>query len=264
MPKSSYFYQVGAQAAPDKYAELREEVHRGFEDSDGAYGYRRIWGGLRGAGIYVSEKVVRKIMNEEGLAVFSKKRRKYNSYKGDITPAVEDLVKRDFHADEPNELWLTDLTESHIPAGKVYLSPMLDCFDGKLVSWTIGTSPNAELTNTMLDLAIETLGEGEHPVVHSDQGCHYRWPGWIDRMGSAELIRSMSKKGCSPDNSACEGLFGRIKNEMFYYRSWKGVGIEEFIERLNNYLHWYNEKRIKKSLGYLSPVKYRQSLGLAA
>jgi transposase InsO family protein len=74
----------------------------------------------------------------------------------------------------------------------------------------------------------------------------------------------MSKKGCSPDNSACEGLFGRIKNEMFHFRDWKGVSIEEFISRLNNYLHWYNETRIKKSLGYLSPVEYRQSLGLAA
>lgn len=133
-----------------------------------------------------------------------------------------------------------------------------------LVSWTIGTSPNAELANTMLDLAIDTLEEGEHPVVHSDQGCHYRWPGWIARTEDAGLVRSMSKKGCSPDNAACEGLFGRIKNEMFYYRSWKEVGIDEFIDILDSYLHWYNESRIKRSLGYLSPVRYRQSLDLAA
>ena len=171
---------------------------------------------------------------------------------------------RNFHAESPNQLWLTDLTEFRIPAGKVYLSPILDCFDGKLVSWTIGTSPNAELVNTMLDLGIEQLDEDEHPVVHHDCGCHYRWPGWIQRMDEAGLTRSMSKKGCSPDNSACEGLFGRIKVEMFYYRSWKGVSIEEFIFRLNNYLHWYNGKRIKKSLGWKSPIDYRISLGLAA
>jgi len=265
MPKSSYFYQVNAQAAPDKYAYLREEVRRWFAESDSTYGYRRIHGRMtRGHGVVVSEKVVRGIMKEEGLVVFSKKRRRYNSYQGDITPEVKNLVDRNFQTDAPNKLWLTDLTEFHIPAGKVYLSPVLDCFDGMLVSWTISTSPNAELVNAMLDLAIGTLDEKEHPLVHSDQGRHYRWPGWIDRMNSAGLIRSMSKKGCSPDNSACEGLFGRIKNEMFYYRSWKGVSIEGFIDRLNNYLHWYNRKRIKKSLGYLSPVEYRQSLGLAA
>jgi len=83
-------------------------------------------------------------------------------------------------------------------------------------------------------------------------------------MEEAGLVRSMSKKGCSPDNAACEGLFGRVKNEMFYYRSWKGVSIGEFIDILDSYLHWYNESRIKRSLGYLSPVRYRQSLGLAA
>ena len=67
------------------------------------------------------------------------------------------------------------------------------------ISWTVGTSPNAELVNTMLDNAIALLNEDEHPIVHSDRGCHYRWPGWIQRMDNAGLIRSMSKKGCSPD-----------------------------------------------------------------
>ena len=101
-------------------------------------------------------------------------------------------------------------------------------------------------------------------IIHSDRGVHYRWPGWINRMESNGLTRSMSKKGCSPDNSACEGVFGRIKNEMFYNTDWTGVSISEFIDILNNYLHWYNEKRIKQSLGYLSPMEYRRSLGLTA
>jgi hypothetical protein len=74
----------------------------------------------------------------------------------------------------------------------------------------------AELVNTMLDEAILTLNEREKPIIHSDRGCHYRWPGWIERMEREGLIRSMSKKGCSPDNAACEGFFLRLKNEMFY------------------------------------------------
>ena len=263
MAKSSYFYQRNALTAPDRYADVRKRIREVFEASGNTYGYRRVYGELKNEDTVLSEKVVMRIMAEEDLTVVLKRRRKYSSFKGEI-PAVGNLVQRNFHAGAPNELWLTDLTEFHIPAGKVYLSPLLDCFDGALVSWTIGTSPNAELVNTMLDIGIETLTEGEHPIVHNDMGCHYGWPGWIERMDNAGLTRSMSKKGCSPDNAACEGLFGRIKNEMFYYRSWKGVGIEEFIGVLDSYLHWYNNKRIKKSLGYKSPVDYRKSLGLAA
>ncbi len=81
-------------------------------------------------------------------------------------------------------------------------------------------------------------------------------------MEKAELERSMSRKGCSPDNSACEGLFGRLKNEMFYHRDWTSVSIQEFIDNLNAHLTWYNEKRIKVSLGNMSPREYRQSLGM--
>ena len=172
------------------------------------------------------------------------------------------MINRNFHAEKPNEKWLTDITEFSIPAGKVYLSPLIDCFDGMPVSWTIGTSPDSALVNTMLDNAISTLSENEKPLVHSDRGCHYRWPGWIERMEKAGLTRSMSKKGCSPDNSACEGFFGRLKNEMFYGHSWKGTSIHDFIETVDQYIHWYAEKRIKMSLGGLSPLDYRRKLGL--
>lgn len=203
-----------------------------------------------------------KLMQEEMLIVPNVKRKKYSSYKGEITPAVPNVIERDFHAEQPNMKWLTDITEFHIPAGKIYLSPIIDCFDGLPVSWTIGTSPNAELVNTMLDNAIGTLKDGEHPIIHSNRGAHYRWPGWIERMENAKLTRSMSKKGCSPDSSACEGFFGLLKNEMFYGRSWKEVSIEEFIIILDEYIHWCSEKRIKLSLGGMSPLQYQRSLGL--
>jgi transposase InsO family protein len=264
MPKSSYFYQREAQRRPEKYTALRAEMKRVFAENKNSYGYRRIHTVIKSKGLTISEKVVRRIMEEEQLVVPYKKKRRYSSYKGEITPAVDNLVARDFHAAKPNEKWLTDLTEFHIPAGKVYLSPVIDCFDGMAVSWTIGTSPDAELVNTMLDDAIGSLQYGERPIVHTDRGSHYRWPGWISRMEDAGLTRSMSKKGCSPDNSACEGFFGRTKNEMFYYRSWEGVSIAQFVDELDSYLRWYNEERIKMSLGGRSPKAYRQSIGLAA
>lgn len=262
--KSSYCYQENALRSPDKYANLRTKIKDAFEKVKGRYGYRRIHSMLKNFGIVVSEKIVRRIMIEEHLIVPFVKRKKFSSYIGEVSSAVENIVNRDFHADNPNKKWLTDITEFHIQAGKVYLSPMIDCFDGLAVSWTIGTSPDANLANTMLDNAILTLKESEHPIIHSDRGGHYRWPGWIERMDKASLTRSMSKKGCSPDNSACEGFFGRLKNEFFYCRSWIGVTVDEFIKELDEYITWYNEDRIKLSLGGMSPIQHRRSLGLIA
>ena len=262
--KSSYYYQERILFQPDKYFSLRIHIKELFAENKNRYGYRRIHALLKREGIVVSEKIIRRIMKEESLVVKVKKTAKYNSYAGEVTPAVPNEIARDFSAEKPNSKWLTDITEFAIPAGKVYLSPIVDCFDGLLVTWKIGLSPDATLVNTMLDDAISQLSPEEKPVVHSDRGVHYRWPGWIERTEKAGLTRSMSKKGCSPDNSACEGVFGRLKNEMFYNTDWTGISISDFIEILNNYLVWYNESRIKQSLGYMSPMEYRRSLGLVA
>ena len=164
----------------------------------------------------------------------------------------KNLINRDFRAAAPNEKWLTDITEFQIPAGKVYLSPIIDCFDGLVISWSIGGHPDAELVNTMLDAAIETVADGNaRPIVHSDRGAHYRWPGWLSRIGDAKLIRSMSRKACSPDNAACEGFFGRLKTELFYPRDWKATTIEQFIQVVDSYIRWY-KREADQDLSWLS------------
>ena len=261
MARSSYFYQQKIMSSRDKYQDLRSEIRKLFVMNKGRFGYRRIHALLRNYGIVVSEKVIRRIMKEENLTVKIRKTRKYNSYKGEITPAVENLVKRDFHSERPNQKWLTDITEFSIRAGKVYLSPVIDCFDGMPVAWSIGISPNAELSNSMLKSAIATLKPDEKPIVHSDRGCHYRWPEWISIMKDAGLTRSMSKKGCSPDNAACEGFFGHLKTEMFYNSTWDETSIEDFIGEVDQYMNWYRNDRIKLSLGGLSPLNYRRRIG---
>lgn len=263
LSKSSYYYQKAALRRQDKYHDLRQKVRKLFHDNWDAFGYRRIHILLKKENITISEKVIRRIMHQECLVVKQKHKRKYNSYKGEITPAVENIVNRDFHADKPNQKWLTDITEFSIKAGKVYLSPIIDCLDGMPVSWTISTSPNAELANTMLRQAIALLRPDEKPIVHSDRGCHYRWPEWIQIMKEAGLTRSMSKKGCSPDNSACEGFFGHLKTEMFYGYNWDEYSIDEFIQEVDDYMHWYCRDRIKTTLGGLSPLDYRRSIGAA-
>lgn len=227
--KSSYEYQRQAISRPDRHAGLRARVR------------------------------------EEGLAVaYAKRRARCSSCKGEISDAPENLVNRAFRAAAPNEPWLTDITEFGLPGGKVCPSPILDCFDGGLPAWSIGTGPNAELANSSLEAACGTLSKGQRLVVHSDRGCHYRWPGWIATCEKNRLTRSMSKKGCSPDDSAMEGFFGRLNNEFFHHRGWSGVTMPGFCRMLDAYPRYCNEERPKEKLGWLSPMRYRRSLGLAA
>ena len=264
--KSSYEYHR-ARLGRDKYAALRAEVRRLFEEGGGNWGYRTIWARLGRAGTRVSEKVVRRVMREEGLrVVYARRRAKgWSSYEGEVSKAPANLVNRRFRADAPDELWLTDITEFRLPGGrKVYLSPVIDCFDGKPVAWSIGEHPDRELANSSLRAAVAQMREGARPVVRSDRGGHYRWPEWIAICEENGLVRSMSKKACSPDNSACEGFFGRLKNEFFYYRDWRGVTAAEFAARLDAYLRYYCEGRIKESLDWMSPNEYRRSKGYAA
>ena len=123
-------------------------------------------------------------------------------------------------------------------------------------------SPNAELVNTMLDTTISGLKEDEHPIVHSDRGCHYRRPGWIQRMEKTILYDQCLKKDVHQIIRLVKDFFRCLKNEMFYKRDWKGITINEFIEMVNNYITWNNNDRIKQSLGYKSPFEYRRELGL--
>ena len=256
---SGYHYHH-ARLAIDKYAGLRVRVAEAFAASKGRYGYRRVKAMLRTG---VSEKAVRRIMAEDGLVAHTPKRRRYSSYEGETTPAPANLVDRDFTAERPNEKWLTDITEIKARDGKVYLSPPVDCHDGRIVAYTAGSGPDAELANRMLVKAAETLPEGVKPLVHSDRGCHYRWPGWLDLMERYGLTRSMSAKGCSPDNAAAEGFFGRMKTESVYPEHWEKRTRDEVLIPVDC-IRWYNHERIKRSLGWMSPVQYRQSQGMAA
>lgn len=265
LARRTFFHQIRAMRH-DRYHALRERIRKVFGDSAGTYGYRRVRDALARAGVRVAEGVVRRLMREEGLTPACVKAcvKGYSSYAGEIDTAPANLLERDFTSDRPGVKLVTDITEFRIPAGKVYLSPMIDCFDGMPVAWSIGLRPDAALANTMLDEAIGRVGAGGDVVVHSDRGCHYRWPGWAGRMDRAGWTRSMSRKGCSPDNAAAEGFFGNLKMEFFHGRDWRGVSLDEFMGRLDAYLRWYRDHRIKHRLNGMSPAEWRRSLGLTA
>lgn len=259
------------RAGSDKYALLRARVRELFEGAGRARGYRPIWAALRLEGVRVSEKVVRRIMREEGLRpAYLRRRRRYSSYAGEGGAAPPNLPLRadgahDFGAPAPNLMWVTDITEFRLPggAGKVYLSPVTGCFDGRPVAWSAGVRPDAALADSSLSAACATLSPRERPVVHSDRGCHYRWPGWVSICEAHGLVRSMSRKGRSPDNARAEGFFGLLKNEFLRCRDWAGVTAGRFIAELDAWIEWYRAGRMKRSLGWRTMDENRRALGYA-
>ena len=278
--KSSYEYWRHKLQNPEPTLReaIADDVERVFrEDGRCARGYRFVHEVLARERGPVTEKAVRDVMRERGLVpVYLTKRRKYSSYAGELDEAPANLPLRedgshDFHADAPNERWVTDITEFRLPDDprKIYLSPIVDLFDSKPVAWSIGLHPDAELANSSLEAACATLASDKRPWCHTDRGCHYRWPGWKRICAKHGIARSMSRKGRSPDNAAAEGFFGRLKNEFFYGRNWQGFSAEEFIERLDSWMRFYSEGRLKlfddgEGKYYDTIDNRRRRLGLAS
>lgn len=263
LSSSTYYHQRKLRAKTDKYASVRLLLHKLFNGvGRRVYGYRRLNKALRDVHhLKLSEKVIRRLMREEGIVVKTKRKLKYSSYQGEVSPAVPNLINRDFHAPKPNQKWLTDISEFSIASGKLYLSVILDCFDGSPVAWRFSQNPNALLANGTLRAAIKKLKPGQHPILHSDRGGHYRWKEWINLTRKYEITRSMSKKGCSPDNAGCESFFGQMKQECFYNYDFRGFSVKALKKYLDDYIYWYTTERIKSTLGYQSPADYRKKLG---
>jgi putative transposase len=146
----------------------------------------------------------------------------------------------------------------------MYLSPLVDCYNGEVVSYAISTRPQQGLVMKMLDLGKREMNPDDKPIVHSDQGSQYQSPVYVNALKEAGWIQSMSRKGCCPDNSACEGFFGRLKNEFFYNHDFSDYTVGAFATALSDWIEWYNNERIKDSLGYKSPVRYRLENACAA
>lgn len=267
-PRSSHRYQAAAIAAGDRDAGARPLVCEVFGASDGACGRRRTHDGLAASGHVVGERGITRILAERGLVARGrpKPRRRHGPCAGEVPGHPGNRVGRDLSAGLPSFPWPADVTQLPIPAGKLYLSPVLDCFDGAIVSWTVSTTPTAGTANSMLRAALAKTpaDERSHLVVHPDCGCHCRWPEWTSICDGAGVTRSTSRRGCSPDNSRMEGFFGTMKAEMLCGRGWSGATLDELEARIDAYIERHDTRRTRRSPGSMSPLQYRQSLGLAA
>jgi putative transposase len=259
LPRSVFYYHLKARQVADKYAEVKNEIGSIYDEHKGRYGYRRVTAVLQLMGRKINHKTVQRLMGELNLKSLVRPK-KYQSYKEEMGKAASNELDRKFEAEAPNQKWVTDVTEFKVGGEKLYLSPILDLYNGEIVTFETNRRPVFELVGSMLNKALAKLKPHERPMLHSDQGWHYRMPGYQATLKDRGMVQSMSKKGCCYDNAAMESFFGVLKTEFFYLK--KFSSIDELQEGLVEYIKYYNNKRIKLKLKGLSPVQYRtQAMG---
>ncbi|MFC5587516.1 IS3 family transposase [Sporosarcina soli] len=260
IPRSTYYNLVQRMNRPDPDADLKAEIKAIYEEHEGRYGYRRIRDELENRGQNVNHKKVQRLMKEIGLKCIVRMK-KYKSYKGTVGKIAPNILDRDFTAAAPNEKWVTDITEFKLFGEKLYVSPVLDLFNGEIITYTIGSRPTYSLVSEMLERALEDLPEEHQLLMHSDQGWHYQMKQYRYTLESRGIVQSMSRKGNCYDNSVMENFFGIMKSEFLYLKEFESV--EQFKIELEKYIHYYNTKRIKAKLK-MSPAQYRTHFTQAA
>ncbi|MBE0011259.1 IS3 family transposase [Arthrobacter sp. AET 35A] len=254
LPRSTFYDHRNRLTRPDRYAKLKEAIRQVFAQARSAYGHRRVLAMLLRQGWTVSKKTVLKLMRGLGLQSPARRRRRYNSFRGEVGKAANNVLNRQFDAAVKHTKWATDVTEFTVGASEVYVSPVLDLHDNRIVSVTAGPSPSVRMVTDGLRAAINSLAPNDRRLVHSDQGFQYRHSLWQDTLYEAGLTQSMSRKGTCLDNAAMEGFFSHLKEEWF--RIQQPSTLEQFHTGLSEYLRWWNSTRIQQRLGYLSPDEY--------
>ena len=276
LSKSTYEYYKSkkhlcvAQRKANKDNEILSIIKPMFEKHKSRYGYRRIILSLNKDLHGVNHKRIQRIMRENGL--FGKQaKHKYHSYKGDNGESKENLLlvkeenkdthvitfKRDFSTTGPNQKWTTDVSMFKISEGKLYLSPIMDMYDGSIISYDISISPDFNQTKRMIDGALSQYNNLNGLIFHSDQGWQYQMEPYKTWLKDRGIIQSFSRKGNCMDNSLMENFFGIMKNEMFYGEEATFNTLDELKAAMEDYIRYYNEERINTKRKGLTPLQYR-------
>ena len=254
MARSTFYYNLKQLGQSDGYDDVRFRIQNVYAVHQGRYGYRRITAQLRNEGLVINHKTVQKLMKQMCLQA-KRKKQHYRSYKGEVGKIAPNILGRDFASSKPNKKWTTDITQVNIHDQKIYLSPILDMYNGEIIAYSISHSPDLKMVITMLNKALHKVKDTAGMIMHSDQGWHYQHLRYQKILKDHGIIQSMSRKGNCLDNSIMENFFGLMKTELLYLHDWSSV--DEFKKELRSYIHYYNYDRIKLRLKGKSPVQYR-------
>lgn len=249
---------------PDRYLEnLILDIRKEHKD----WGYRRIYGELRKQNLKINKKKVQRLVQKLGIQVtsFTRKSRKYNSYKGKIGKVAPNLLNRRFKTTVPHQKITTDTTEfkyyeiddnGNMRIKKLYLDPFLDLYNSEIISYRISPRPSAKNIMEALEEAIDITSSCKYRrTFHSDQGWGYQMNAYVRKLKENKIYQSMSRRGNCHDNSVMENFFGIMKQEMYYGNTY--YSYKELKEAIEKYIKYYNEKRIKEKLGWMSPIEFR-------
>ena len=259
LSKSTYYYEIGkTDKVQERNVDISSEITTIFHENKGRYGVRRVHQELLNRGIPVNHKRVQRIMNQLGLAG-KRPKEKYHSYKGEVGKIADNIINRDFSTEKPLEKWTTDVSQFKLSWGKCYLSPILDMNTNEIISYNLSLSPNMEQIKDMLSKAFERFPSVKGLIMHSDQGWQYQHEMYRKELQKHGIVQSMSRKGNCYDNCIMETFFGRLKNEMFYGFEREYTSFEAFASAIDEYIAYYNNRRIQAKTTWMPPSKFREA-----
>lgn len=220
----------------------------------GRFGYRRITLAMKEKGVIINHKTVMRLMKVLGLKSIIRIK-KYRSYRGDLGKTAPNILERNFKTNQPNKKWATDVTEFNVSGNKLYLSPIIDLFNGEIISYELAERPAFVQVVNMLKKSFKKIKNTENIILHSDQGWQYQMKTYQMLLKEKGIIQSMSRKGNCLDNAIIENFFGTLKSEMFYTKKFKTI--KDLKKEIKEYINYYNNDRIRLNLKGKSPVQYR-------
>lgn len=268
IPEATYHYHLNRLNTDEKDITLKDKISELFYRFKERYGYKRITNELNKIGLVVNHKKVYRLMKELNLKCikFTRKTRKYNSYKGTVGKTAKNLLNRRFSTPFALQKLVTDITEFKcLDDQKLYLNPVYHLYNGEIISFGISKRPTLDLVLNPLVKAIQIVKENGkvRTTIHSDQGWHYQHNKWRHHLKKNKLFQSMSRKATCSDNASMENFFGIMKQEMYHGEPL--LTYDELKKQIEEYIDWYNNVRTKQKLAGLSPVEYRtQTSQLAA
>lgn len=254
MARSTFYHYLKKRDHEDKHSATTALIKDVFHAHKGRYGYRRITLKLKRDGLKINHKTVYRLMGKMGIKS-SIRVKKYRSYKGEHGKIAENILKRNFRAEQPFQKWATDVTEFRVRDKKLYLSPIIDLFNQEIISYELTERPHFGAVMDMLDKALKKINGPSGLILHSDQGWQYQMAQYQKALQRNGIKQSMSRKGNCLDNAVIENFFGTLKSELYYQNKYEST--EKLRKDIEDYIGYYNKERIKLNLNGMSPMEYR-------
>ena len=261
---STYYEHKARQADPERLPArarrdqvLKGHIRRVRQENFEVYGVRKVWRQMKLDGIDVARCTVRRLMRDMGLRGVARGREFKTTVADDSRVRPPDLVKRDFTATRPNQLWVSDLTYVATWGGFVYVAFVIDVFSRTIVGWRASSSLRSDLALDALEQALYARPDTDGLVHHSDRGVQYLSIRYTERLAEAGIEPSVGSVGDSYDNALAESVIGLFKTEVIRRRGpWRHLEAVEFATL--EWVDWFNNRRLLEPIGYVPPVEFEK------